>query len=385
MGGAAHRSRSRVTLPASAPPAIDTFNPLIPSWRSSPRSLGGRRRVDDHDTVRFERYLDRRMGDHSAIEVTPMSGGGSCEIFAVDRGPARWVLRRAPRHASSATAHDVLREFRILDAIKDEAVTIARPVLDCDDPEVFGSPFYVMERVDGLPIRAAVPAAWAEAPETHGQALEQLIDALVEIHAVDWRACGLGDMAHSRPYLHGQVPRWLSQLESYQGRDLPAAHRVATWLEAHRPADQPPALFHGDYKLDNVLFAPEPPPLLLAVVDWEMAAIGDPLVDLAWALIFHPGPGGTMRLGTSREPRFAQNHLPSRTTRRSVRGAIGSRHERNGLVRRIRPLEARHRPGRQLRQVRAGPLRQAGPRVFRSPGRPPARRATTIIERGVPA
>jgi aminoglycoside phosphotransferase (APT) family kinase protein len=260
----------------------------------------------------LERYLDSRMGDHSAIEVNAMAGGGSCEIFAVDRGPARWVLRRAPRHASSATAHDVLREFRILDAIKDEPVTIARPVLACDDPTVFGSPFYIMERVDGLPIRAAIPTAWAEAPETHGRALEQLIDALVEIHAVDWRSCGLGDMAHNRPYLQAQVPRWMSQLDSYQGRDLPSAHRIAGWLDANRPADQPPALFHGDYKLDNVHFAPDPPPQLLAVVDWEMAAIGDPLVDLAWALIFHPGPGGTMRLGTSRPPVFAEDHLPTR-------------------------------------------------------------------------
>jgi aminoglycoside phosphotransferase (APT) family kinase protein len=260
----------------------------------------------------LERYLDRRMGNRSAIEVTAVPGGGSCEIYAVDRGPARWVLRRAPRHASSATAHDVLREFRILDAIKDEAVAIARPVLACDDPTVFGSPFYLMERVDGVPIRASVPAAWAQAPETHGQALEQLVDALVDIHAADWRACGLGDMAHRRPYLQAQVPRWLSQLDSYGGRDLPPAHALARWLEDNRPVDQPPALFHGDYKLDNVLFSPDAPPTLLAVVDWEMAAIGDPLVDLAWAMIFHPGPGGTMRLGMSREPTFALDELPGR-------------------------------------------------------------------------
>jgi aminoglycoside phosphotransferase (APT) family kinase protein len=278
------------------------------------RERSGSRDEIDEPVGALERYLEQRMGDRSAVQVTAMPGGGSCEVFAVDRGPARWVLRRAPRHASSATAHDVLREFRILDAIKDEAVAIARPVLACDDPEVFGTPFYLMERVDGVPIRAGVPSAWAAAPETHGRALEELIDALVAIHAVDWRACGLGDMAHRRPYLESQVPRWLSQLRSYGGRDLPPAHRVSDWLEANRPEDQPPALFHGDYKLDNVLFAPLPPPQLLAVVDWEMAAIGDPLVDLAWALIFHPGPGGTVRLGTSRQPTFAEERLPTRDT-----------------------------------------------------------------------
>jgi len=263
------------------------------------------------DVGPLRRFLDDALGEQVAITVTPMTGGGSCEVFAVDRGPARWVLRRAPRHASSATAHDVLREFRILDAIKDEPVAIARPIVACDDDAVFGGPFYVMERIDGKPILQSVPEAWATATETHGRALEELVDALVAIHSVDWRACGLGEMAHTDGYLSRQLTRWLTQLDSYGGRALPAARHVADWLGAHRPLDQAAALCHGDYKLDNVLFAPEAPPHLLAVVDWEMAAIGDPLIDLAWALIFHPGEG-TMPLGTTREPRFDLDALPGR-------------------------------------------------------------------------
>jgi aminoglycoside phosphotransferase (APT) family kinase protein len=257
-------------------------------------------------------FLDEALGDRVPLSVTPMAGGGSCEVFSLERGRSRWVLRRAPRHASSSTAHDVLREFRILDAIKDAAVSIARPVVACDDADVFGAPFYVMEHIDGRPILQRVPEAWAVAPETHGRALEELIDALVAIHAVDWRACGLTDMAPAADYLARQLARWLTQLDSYGGRDLPAARRISDWLDAHRPTDRPSALCHGDYKLDNVLFAPEAPPRLLAVVDWEMAAIGDPLVDLAWALIFHPGPEGTMRLGMAKEPVFDIAHLPDR-------------------------------------------------------------------------
>jgi aminoglycoside phosphotransferase (APT) family kinase protein len=157
-----------------------------------------------------------------------------------------------------------------------------------------------------------LPHAWATSPQTHGRALEQLIDALVAIHAVDWDACGLGDLAHPGPYLARQITRWLTQLDSYDGRDLPAARQLGQWLDTQRPHDQPDALCHGDYKLDNVLFAPEPPPELLAVTDWEMAAIGDPLVDLAWALIFHPGPEGTLPLGRTKEPMFALEHLPDR-------------------------------------------------------------------------
>jgi aminoglycoside phosphotransferase (APT) family kinase protein len=274
----------------------------------------------------LQRYLDDALGDSVPISVTPMVGGGSCEVFAVERGASQWVLRRSPRHASSATAHDVLREFRILDAIKDEDVRIARPVLSCADAEVFGGPFYVMERVRGLPIRATVPDGWAAAPETHGRALEELIDALVAIHAIDWEACGLGDLAHRGEYLTRQLTRWIDQLDSYDGRALDAAHQVCGWLDAHRPLDQRPTLCHGDYKLDNVLFAPDPPPCLLAVVDWEMAAIGDPLVDLAWALIFHPGAEGTMPLGRSKEPAFALDHLPDRR-QLVARYAVGSKRD----------------------------------------------------------
>jgi aminoglycoside phosphotransferase (APT) family kinase protein len=264
------------------------------------------------DTLR--EFLDSRLGDSSAIVVEAMVGGGSCDIFGVQRGGDRWVLRRAPRHASSATAHDVLREFRILDAIKDEAVPIARPVLACDDPDVFGAPFYVMARIDGVPVRADIPSAWTANPQEQSQALDQLFDALVAIHAVDWRQRGLGDLAHSGPYLARQVDRWMSQLDSYDSRPLPSAARVATWLDEHRPVDQVPTLAHGDYKLDNVLFAPHAPPQLLAVVDWEMASIGDPLIDVAWAMIFHPGPEGTIPLGVSTSPGFDRSQLPTRSS-----------------------------------------------------------------------
>jgi aminoglycoside phosphotransferase (APT) family kinase protein len=208
----------------------------------------------------------------------------------------------------------VLREFRFLDAIKDEPVRIARPVLACDDPEVFGAPFYVMARIDGVPVRGSVPESWAAQPAEQPRALEELVDALAAIHAVDWDACGLGEFAHDGPYLERQIGRWLSQLDSYDGRDLPAAARIGDWLAGSLPPDQAPALAHGDYKLDNVLFAESAPPDLLAVVDWEMASIGDPLVDLAWAMIFHPGPEGTMPLGVASAPAFDPEVLPSAAT-----------------------------------------------------------------------
>lgn len=258
---------------------------------------------------RLARFLDGVMGDSRPISVAAMTGGGSCQIYSVDRSPHQWVLRMAPPHASSTTAHDVIREHRILDAIKDSPVPIARPVAACADPAVFGGPFYLMERVDGQPIRSKVPDAWATRPETHGAALEQLVDALSLVHLVDLDECGLGHMAPGPGREPNQTGRWLDQLVSYRGRPLPAARLVAEWLDARRPPPQAPALCHGDYKLDNVLFAPEAPPHLLAIVDWEMASVGDPLVDLGWALIFHPSEG-TMPLGRAGQPGFSTDGLP---------------------------------------------------------------------------
>jgi aminoglycoside phosphotransferase (APT) family kinase protein len=263
------------------------------------------------DEGRIARWLDERLGGSEAVRVWPMTGGGSCEIWGIERAGERSVLRRAPPSASSSTAHDVLREYRILEAIRDQDVRIARPLAVCDDPEVAGAPFYMMEYVEGIPIRQKLPEAYADAPAEQARALAEHIDALAEIHNVDWLGCGLEGVGKPEGYLARQVPRWRAQLDSYRCRDLPLVEEVASWLEANRPAEQSPALVHGDYKLDNVLFSPTLPARALAVVDWEMASIGDPLVDLAWALIFYPEEGNELALGSAGRPGgFALGALP---------------------------------------------------------------------------
>ena len=261
-----------------------------------------RRGAAELDAARLADWLDAKLGRPAPIDVEPLRGGGSCEIFSVRRGEDHWVLRRAPAHASSSSAHDVLREFRILDSIKDERVRIARPLLACDDPAVAGAPFYLMAFVDGVPIRAELPSAYREDVEAQTAALVDHIDALAELHVLDWKACGLESLGKSEGYLRRQIPRWLAQLERYGGRALPEASRLATWLSARLPKEQPPALCHGDYKLDNLLFSRTLPARALAIVDWEMASIGDPLVDLAWTLIFLPQAGNPLALGAAGQP-----------------------------------------------------------------------------------
>ena len=268
-------------------------------------------RPDSIDVDRLAALLDAALGGNEAVTVAPMRGGGSCEIFSVTRAEDRYVLRRAPAHASSGTAHDTLREFRILDAIKDAGVRVPRPVAAGSDPAIAGTPFYVMARVEGVPVRSSVPASWVAEPETQFRALEELVDALVEIHAVDWRPLALEGVGNPEGYLQRQVARWLAQLDSYGPRRLSGVDDLAAWLERRRPRERPPSLVHGDYKLDNMLYSETAPPELLAVVDWEMATIGDPLVDLAWAMIFHPGPGSTMPLGTAGPDAFTPGLVPS--------------------------------------------------------------------------
>ena len=329
------------------------------------------------DTAALQRFLDDALGG-SADDHRDADGRRRIVRGVRDR-PGRRALGPAPR----AAAHQRRRARTTCSASSRSSTrsrtsrfAIARPIVACDDPSVFGAPFYVMERIDGSAILHARSRAMGGRPETHGRALEELIDALVAIHAVDWRACGLGDLAHDGEYLPRQITRWSAQLASYESRELPAAHpNRGVARDAAGPPDQPSALCHGDYKLDNVLFAPESPPRLAAVVDWEMAGIGDPLVDLAWALIFHPGPDGTIHLGMTKEPTFAVEHrcpVGPQLVDRYARN-VGPRHDRDRLVRRVRALEARDRARRQLRQVPARPVRQADPRVLRDAGRSAAR------------
>jgi aminoglycoside phosphotransferase (APT) family kinase protein len=153
------------------------------------------------DVPKLQSWLDQELGDHECIEVEALQGGGSCEVFSVRRGGEHWVLRRPPATSSSSTAHDVLREYTILNAVKDEKVRIARPVVACNDPEVAGSVFYLMDFVDGVPIRHQLPEVFVNSPADQALALTELIDALAEVHNVDWRACGLQDIGKTEGYL----------------------------------------------------------------------------------------------------------------------------------------------------------------------------------------
>ena len=215
--------------------------------------------------------------------------GQSNLTFLVEVDGRRMVLRRPPEGPLPPRAHDVLREHRLISALAASAVPVPRPLAVCHDPEVLGAPFYLMEAVDGDAIRFELPASLIGQERTIGP---QTVDALAQLHAVDPAAVGLADLGRPNGYLARQLRRWPAQLEDARVRATDDLDWATAWLAAHRPSHEGrSAIVHGDYKLDNVLFSHAPPARLLAIVDWEMATLGDPLADLGWLLAFWREPG----------------------------------------------------------------------------------------------
>ncbi len=226
------------------------------------------------------------------FEVERLGEGQSCLTFRVRGDGWEVVLRRPPRGDLPPTAFDVTREYRVTRALFDHKapVPVARPIVLCEDRSVIGAPFYLMERVDGHVVRATVPDALSS-PEDRTSMCEQLVDTLVALRRVDWRAAGLDGFGKPDGYLERQLRRMRQLWDLARFRDIPEIEEVGGWLEANIPSPAAAAIVHGDFKLDNVIFAPESPARLVAVVDWEMSTIGDPLADLGWMLYFWRDPG----------------------------------------------------------------------------------------------
>jgi aminoglycoside phosphotransferase (APT) family kinase protein len=214
------------------------------------------------------------------LEVAPVGEGHSNVTYTLSRGDAELVVRRPPRGPLPPSAHDVLREARILSALAGRA-RVPKVLAVCDDPSVIGAPFYIMEKLDGEVVTRTVPAP-LDTPDQHARIGEELVDALVELHAVDWRAAGLEGFGKPTGYLERQLRRFLGLWEHNRTRDVPAVESVAGWLAANLPESTPATVVHGDYRLGNTMFAEQAPARLVAILDWEMATIGDPLADVGY-------------------------------------------------------------------------------------------------------
>ena len=229
----------------------------------------------------LEAFLDAQGLGSGPVAAEPIGEGHSNVTYLLRRGGERFVLRRPPRPPLPPSAHDVLREARLLAALADQPVRTPPVLATCDDESVLGVPFYVMEYLEGTVITHTMPEA-LDTPAERARTGEELIDALVEMHAVDWRAAGLDTFAKHTGYLERQVRRFTGLWDFNKTRELPVVQEVGDWLAANLPDTPETTIVHGDYRLGNTMFEPEAPARLKAIFDWEMATLGDPLADLGY-------------------------------------------------------------------------------------------------------
>ena len=236
------------------------------------------------DLSRLGPWLAEHLpGAGSDLSATLIAGGKSNLTYEVTDGRQRWIVRRPPLGHVLATAHDMGREYTVMTALRDTAVPVPVTHALCRDDSVVGAPFYVMEKVEGRAYRrrGELEPLGVERTRTISTGL---VDTLATLHEVDPAAVGLAEFGRPEGFLARQVKRWKKQLDASHHRDLPAADELHARLEADVPPEQAPGIVHGDYRLDNCLTSDDD--RIAAVIDWEMATLGDPLTDVALLVLY---------------------------------------------------------------------------------------------------
>ena len=242
------------------------------------------------------RWMDERKLPGAGEPVTArfISGGASNEIFEIRRGDVRMALRRPPVKVPKGRNETMLREYRVLAALNGTDVPHTHAIAVCDDPSVLGACFYLMNFVDGWSCMGLDQGRWPAPFDTDLEARKglayELIDAIAKLGQVDWRARGLEGFGKPEGFHERQVDRWLAHLSGFKFRELPGIETAAAWLRGYRPRSCRPGIIHGDYQFANVMYRHGAPARMAAIVDWEMATIGDPLLDLAWVIMTWPNP-----------------------------------------------------------------------------------------------
>lgn len=258
-------------------------------WRDSSAPI---RAGEELDAAKLRSWLQGELGtDPGELEITQFPSGYSNLTYSVRAGEQQWVLRRPPFGSKVKSAHDMGREYRILSALHRFYSKVPRPVAHCEDDSVLGAPFYLMERVQGIILRPKMPKGMIPDPETMGGIARSLVSSLAELHAVDVKEVGLGDFGRPEGYIQRQVEGWAKRYEGSKTDDIPEMIKVANWLSENRPPESGAALIHNDFKYDNLVLAEDDWTRITAVLDWEMATVGDPLMDLGTSLGYwiHPG------------------------------------------------------------------------------------------------
>ncbi len=256
------------------------------------------------------RVLDEPGWQPCSVDL--IAGGMSNLTYAVSSAAGQVVLRRPPTGTVLPTAHDMAREHRVITALADTAVPVPRTLHLCTDPGVLGAPFYVMEKVDGLIAARDLPPGFAESAADRRALTWGLVDVLADLHAVDPEAVGLTGFGRPDGFMARQVRRWTRQWDASRDRDRPELDRLAAELAASVPDGPTGPIVHGDYRLDNCLLDPNEPGRILAVLDWEMSTLGDPLADVGLLLVYWQQHDDVAARPTVTPPVTRQPGFPSR-------------------------------------------------------------------------
>jgi len=261
------------------------------------------------DPARLTVWMDEQgLGEGPIEDARILVGGTQNLLLQFRRGDRSFVLRRPSRHPRPKADEAMLREARVLAALGTTDVRHPRFIASCADTSVIGTAFYLMAEVDGINVSTGLPALHASSPEMRRTMGFELIDAALALGAVDHVAVGLADFGKTDGFLQRQVPRWRAQLEGYHelpGWPGPAGlleiDAIGRWLETHVPAHFIPGILHGDFHIANVMYRHDGPQLA-AIIDWELATLGDPLLDLGWLLATWPKPDGTSYVSQPVQP-----------------------------------------------------------------------------------
>jgi aminoglycoside phosphotransferase (APT) family kinase protein len=243
---------------------------------------------EELDAERLGRFLAGAIPGlaEGPVEIEQYPSGFSNLTYLVRVAGRSMILRRPPPGVHIATAHDMSREYRILSHLRPVYPKVPEPLVYCEDVGVLGTPFYVMERVAGVILRKGVPEEMVPDSELTVRIAEGLVDTLAELHAVDYEAAGLGELGRPAGYVTRQIEGWTKRYAKAETESIPVAGRVSTWLLDSIPELSGAALIHNDFKHDNVVLDPEDWSKIIAVLDWEMATLGDPLMDLGTSLAY---------------------------------------------------------------------------------------------------
>jgi aminoglycoside phosphotransferase (APT) family kinase protein len=292
--------------------------------------------IDEARDVRDGERLDEgRLGDFlrdalqapdAPLEVKQFRGGHSNLTYLVRLGDDEYVLRRPPFGAKIKTGHDMAREHRVLSALWKVYDKAPRAVLHCTDESVVGAEFYLTERARGFIPRRDFDEA--HQPDEAGAAAlcSTFVDALVELHAVDYEACGLGDLGRPDGFVERQVTGWTKRYAKAKTDDLADVDTVAAWLASNMPQSPTPTLIHNDFKYDNLVFDPDDLGKIRAVLDWEMCTLGDPLMDLGTSLAYWVEADDDWAMQAFR---LCPTHIPGSYTRAQLAQAYGERSGRD--------------------------------------------------------